>query len=526
MPSPAQPSRIVSLILAVAGGLLADAAFPQRGLWPLAIAAVALLLLALRRDHAGWGFLVGTVWGLSFLLVHIWWANDSVGVVPWVALSTAQALAVGATAASWIWVRRIPVLRTHPWWGVLAFAAVFAAWEVLRSAAPFGGFPWGRLAYAQSTGPLLRLASLGGVVLVTFVVAALGAALALGIVALRRGGVLRASLAAIVVVAVPALAVLVPLDTSAQAGTTRVGFVQGNVANPGLGAFANAREVVENHTAGTLTLAEDYAGELDVVLWPENASDYNPREDAEAGALVEEAAEAIGAPILLGTQSYLRDEDGNAVERYNDYVLWEPEAGAVAAYAKQRPAPFAEYIPMRDIARRFSSAVDLVTVDMAPGQEEAVLDVTYPDDRIVPWGIGICFEVAYDDVMREAVLAGAQVLVVPTNNASYGYTAESEQQLAMTAFRAVELGRAAVQVSTVGVSGVVSPNGVVTQETELFTAAQGVAELPLRTGLTLAARIGPWPAYTVVAATAVLLVAAAAHGVSTRARAPRRRVAA
>ena len=87
----------------------------------------------------------------------------------------------------------------------------------------------------------------------------------------------------------------------------------------------------------------------------------------------------------------------------------------------------------------------------------------------------ICFEVAYDGLMRDSVLAAGadpSLLVVQTNNATFGYTAESEQQFAISRIRAIEHGRAVVHVSTVGVSGFVAPDGSVTEKTGLFTADQ------------------------------------------------------
>ena len=225
----------------------------------------------------------------------------------------------------------------------------------------------------------------------------------------------------------------------------------------------------------------------------------------------------MDAPLLFGTDQYVEGSGpGGIDERYNEMVLWLPEEGPVYAYAKQIPAAFAEYIPMRNIARIFSSAVDLVSVDMARGTEVAVVPV--PVDRLerdVPVGTIICFEVAYDALVRESVLGGAEVLMVPTNNASFGYTSESEQQLAMSRFRAVEHGRATLQISTVGVSGVIAPNGVLLQTTELFTAEQLVANMPLRTELTVSDRLGDAPVVVFTLLTALALIS----GIAT---APRR----
>src|SRR5690606_11589937 len=254
-------------------------------------------------------------------------------------------------------------------------------------------------------------------------------------------------------------------------------------------------------------LAQVEPGELDVVLWPENSTDIDPRVDAEAGRLVGRAAAAVDAPILVGGQRY------TGTHRYNEAILWAPGEGQVDVYAKQHPAPFAEYIPLRDIARMVTDAVDLVSIDMLPGDEVGVIALDSPRlGRVVELAVGICFEVAYADLIRDAVLAGGEVLVVPTNNASFGFTQESTQQLAMSVFRAVEHGRATVQISTVGVSGVISPNGVVTESSELFTADRFVAALPLRTSLTVADRLGVWPTVVVGAFPAVTVVAGSGGG--------------
>ncbi|MCJ7827161.1 MAG: hypothetical protein MUP36_02840 [Demequinaceae bacterium] len=128
---------------------------------------------------------------------------------------------------------------------------------------------------------------------------------------------------------------------------------------------------------------------------------------------------------------------------------------------------------------------------MLAGDEAGVIEV--PVERLgrdVPVGVVICFEVSYDGLVRDTVTGGAEILIVQTNNANFGLTPESVQQLAMTRFRAVETGRAAVQASTVGVSAVVAPDGSVVSQTRLFTADYLVGEVPLRTSITPAVRIG------------------------------------
>lgn len=519
---PRDPSRWWSALLAVLGGLLTWSAFPDLGWWYAAAPGIALLFLAMRRDSARWNALLGLLWGLAFFVPLLTWADDAVGVVPWLALSVAEAGFVALFGAAWSWARRGEAVWRRASLQLVVFVVLWVAVEELRSLWPFGGFPWGRLAFSQSDSPVLALARLGGAPLVSAVVVAAGVALALAWLAARRFALLpllgRVGLAVGLVV----VGLLVPMGTRAEDGTLTVGAVQGNVSEPGLHAFDQRREVLDNHLAGTAALLDQVQpGDLDVVLWPENGTDIDPQVDAEAAADIDAAAQAVGAPLLIGTIEY--PASGG---RYNTSLLWEPGVGPVARYSKQRPAPFAEYIPLRELVRPFSSAVDLVQHDMIAGTEPGVVPLESARlGRTVQIGDVICFEVAYDGIVREAVREGAEVLVVQTNNASFGFSPESTQQLAMSRFRAVELGRATVQVSTVGVSAVISPNGTVAQQTDLFTAEQLVARLPLRQSLTPAAQLGAWPS-GVVGALAVVMTVAGAAGARRVRRADRPETAA
>ncbi len=503
--------RWVSLGLAILSGFLLNAAFPDVAFWPSALVAIAALLAALRHDRPRWNALLGWLSGTIFFLLQLEFANFAVGPVPWLLLAALEGLALSLVAVTWTWLRRIRLLRTHPALHPIAFAILWVGAEQLRSAVPFGGFPWGKVAFSQAESPLGHLAWLGGTPLTSAVSVAAGVLLyragvqvwswlarrhaapdasTAGSSGRLRGG--RAFLTALaplfVALALVGAGMLIPLTTGAETGALRIGAVQGNVANPGLQAFDHQREVLDNHIAGTEKLIAQ-AGEepLDVILWPENGTDIDPIATPSVGAEIDALAQRAQAPILIGTVQY--PETGG---RYNRGLLWEPGTGPIASYTKQHPVPFAEYIPMRSIARAVSSAVDTVTTDMLPGHELGLLNL--PSERLgrtVILGDVICFEVAIDDLVRDTVAGGAELLVVQTNNASFGPTAESTQQLAMTRLRAIETGRTTVQVSTVGVSGIFLPDGSALQITELFTAAQMLQDVPLRTSLTPAVRWGP-----------------------------------
>jgi apolipoprotein N-acyltransferase len=480
-----------ALLLAVVGGSLLTVSFPGTGWWPLAPFAVAAVSVATRGQRLERGTLIGLVAGMAFFVPHLHWSGIYVGRLPWLALATLEAsfVALLGTVLPLAW--RAPGGRAGT---VLATGGLWVGQEALRARQPFGGFPWGRLAFSQAEAPTLGYAALGGAPLVGAAVALAGGCLAVAAVELRtrrsRRWRLTASLAVLASLTVVGGGALVPRPASGS-DSAEVAAVQGNVPKPGLDFNARRMAVLGNHVITTERLADQVASARaprpDVVLWPENASDIDPLRNEDAARAIQAAADRIGVPVLVGA----------VLEQPTDHlsnagILWGPAGsahpGPGAVYVKRHPAPFAEYIPYRSFFRVFSDKVDLVRRDFAPGGQVGVLSAG--GIRI---GDVICFEVAYDSLIRDPVRHGANVLVVQTNNATFGYTDESVQQLAMSRLRAVETGRAVVHVSTVGVSALIDPSGRVITQSGHFTRQVLQARLPLRTGQTLAIRLGEAP---------------------------------
>ncbi|MEO7058144.1 MAG: apolipoprotein N-acyltransferase [Lapillicoccus sp.] len=493
------------LLLALLSGACLWLAFPGHDFWVLAPVGVALLAVATRGTSTRRGFLFGFVSGMVSFVLSLSWSGVYVGALPWIALSVSQALFVAALGAACAFLQtgRDGLVRTRP----LVIALAWVAQEALRDRIPYGGFPWVRLAFSQAASPLGRLAALGGAPLVTFGVALSGGLLAAGLVAL--GGAVTARrtsptppapaqparvgvLATLAGVAVALAGVLVPLPTD---GTpTQVMAVQGNVPQAGLEFNAQRRAVLDNHVDGTLAGAAAVSAgrtpQPDLVVWPENSSDIDPVRNSDAAAQITRAVAAIKAPVILGA---LLEEPLPNVS--NASLLYLPGEGLVGRYIKQHPVPFAEYIPQRAFFRLFSDKVDLVRADFAAGTTPVVFRVPNAAGGEIIAGPTICFEVAYDDLVRENVTLGANLLLVQTNNATFGFTDESVQQLAISRIRAMEHGRSVVHISTVGVSALITPDGTLHQATSLYTRAVLSGQLPLRTARTVATVVGPWPEY-------------------------------
>jgi len=491
--------RLPELSATILAGLALCVSFPPFGLWYAAIPAFALLGWVLTRPSttAAGGLGYGLLFGLVFYVPLLPWISGLVGALPWLVLSLVEALFPGLFALLAVLVRRLP---GWPVW----FAGLWSAVEWLKSTVPWGGFPWGTVAFSQTEGPLLPLAYLGGAPLVSFAVVLLGfSVLAMTLAVIRwwrSDSATRA--AAPPAVALPGLCIcLVLLSTAVASPHVRksgggagddqpvtVAVVQGNVPRLGLEFNSQRRAVLDNHVRETLRLAADVragrAPQPMLVIWPENSSDIDPLANPDAGQLISTAATAIDAPILVGgviaAPGYSRD---NPVST-NSVIVWNPETGPADRHDKQIIQPFGEYMPWRSFFSRLSPYAKRAGYFIA-GQGGGVVQAAG-----VPVGITTCWEVIFDRAARESVRNGAQLLAVPSNNATFD-EAMSEQQLAFGRLRAVEHDRYVVVAGTTGISAIIAPDGLERARTGFFEPAYLDEQIRLKTSLTPATRFGP-----------------------------------
>ncbi|MGW0821731.1 apolipoprotein N-acyltransferase [Streptomyces sp. NPDC002845] len=480
--------RLLPAAAAALSGVLLYASFPPRTLWWLALPAFAVFgwVLHGRTWRAGLG--LGYLFGLGFLLPLLVWTGVEVGPGPWLALVVIEAVFVALVGAG------VAVVSRLPGWPVWA-AALWIAGEAARARAPFNGFPWGKIAFGQADGVFLPLAALGGTPVLGFAVVLCGFGLyelvRLAVDARHTGALRRAAAAvAALSVAVPvvgALAARTLVSDRAEDGTATVAVIQGNVPRAGLDFNSQRRAVLDYHARETERLAAQVkAGEADqpdFVLWPENSSDIDPYTNADAYAVIDAAAKAIGAPISVGGV-VLRDG-----KLYNEQILWDPETGPADTYDKRQIQPFGEYLPLRSLIGAINSEwTSMVRQDFSRGSEPGVF--TLDGTRV---GLVTCYEAAFDWAVRDAVADGAQMISVPSNNATFDRSEMTYQQLAMSRVRAVEHSRTVTVPVTSGVSAVILPDGTITQRTGMFVADSLVQKVPLRSSETPATRLGVLP---------------------------------
>jgi apolipoprotein N-acyltransferase len=477
----------VAIALAVGAGPVMDFAFPDANVWVMIFPGLAMLLIALIGRSAPHAYLVGFLGGLSFYLVHIPWISKFLGddfdaplnLLPLVALSTFEAIFWGAGAVLIALAYRwIPVAFPGFFARVLLLPSIVAGLWVAREAVtstwPWGGFSWGRLAFSQSESPFAALLPWIGAAGVSFVVAFLTASV---IEAVRVSTRENAITAAVVVVASATVALAIPPFAVETDGTMRVAAVQGN----GKAGYFGDREygdlIRAQYDATAKVSADD---NVDVVVWPEGGTDIDPLTEPTAARVFDDVATRLGAPLVSGAIT----ERGDTV--YNTSLLWQAGSGATDLYDKRHPVPFGEYVPAREFFEPLApDLIGLIGREYTPGTTDAVFDI----DGVLA-GINICFDIVDDALMRETVDDGAQILFAQSNNADFGRTDESVQQLAIARVRALELGRSVVVISTVGTSAVITPDGASIDELEWFTSDVMIDDVPLSTVTTPATAFG------------------------------------
>jgi apolipoprotein N-acyltransferase len=520
--------------VAVAGGLALAAAFPPTGIWPLAAAGPALLVIALWRRSLRGSFLVGLGFGLAFFIPLLSWLIN-VAWYAWAALAIAEAVIFAVFAIGQRLMLRLPG------WPV-PVAAWWVAVEAVRDRWPYA-FPWGRLAMSQAQAPTVRWVKFGGPPLLTFLVALAGATLAWLVLAQRpitlrpvtprradrppeplprgaRGAIRRRAAPALAFAAAAGLALAGGLLPAGQAGpgvpTAEVAAVQGNVPHSRtLQKQLAETAVTGNHAAVTEQLAAQVrAGSRaapDVVIWPEDSAEIDPSLDPAEYATIDLAVAAIDRPVLVG--AVLEYPERNVGQ------LWLPGRGPVAIYVKRQLVPFGEYIPFRSLIDTFSSLPSLQPVNFTAGHRAVVFRIGK-----IRLGDVICYEVGFDNLVSSEVTAGANLLTEQTNDADFeldGQLGETLQQLAMAQIRAIEFDRSMVVAGTTGVSAIIGPDGKMIARSRTWQRALLEARVPLLSNATLAERLGEWPEIVFSALAVAALAAAVAGEIAERRRSRR-----
>jgi apolipoprotein N-acyltransferase len=458
---------ISRIFLAIFCGVLVNTSFANNK-WYFAILGISGLYYLLSKADRKTRFIILGTFGAVFFGLHLAWVRV-LGDDAWFLLTLISAL-------PWL-LLGVLAPKLSSTWSVVVFSAGVVAIEVVKSHVPWGGFPWGLIAFSQVDSPFIKFAPIGGQALVSFITVLLSGLL-IGLLFLRIRNLL-------LIISVFLIALSLP--NSEFVGSYNVTAIQGNVPRIGLELSSQRAAVLSNH----LTVTRQYLNEIDdqsranLIIWPESSTDIDPIGNVDVGNQISQLVKQGQIPILVGATIWGEQPQGPR----NAGILWLQE-GPQDIYLKNHLVPFGEYIPFRSVLSEYISRFEAIPNDFVPGNELGLFEVGG-----VNFGNVICFEIAFGDQIRQLVNSDAQFISVQTNNATYGRTNQPEQQFQISRFRAIEHKRSVIVASTSGISGAIDPNGVVLAKTPQFKPAIVATELPLVEGKSFADQYPRWAVF-------------------------------
>ncbi|KND36063.1 apolipoprotein N-acyltransferase [Streptomyces acidiscabies] len=512
--------------LAALAGALPVLAFPAPGLWWWAYAALVPWLLLVRTAPTGKRAVYeGWAGGFGFMLAMHHWLLPSLNVFTFVIAGL-----LGALWGPWGWlVRRLlgtgtesggsddhtgrgrgepggevlgaeesgrgmsgaeapsrealthpaptptPPTRKQTATALLVLPSAWLLVELVRSWQGLGG-PWGMLGASQwQVEPALRLASVGGVWLLSFLVVAVNTALAI-LIAVPASR--TPALAALLATAAATSAAYVGAPRPETTGRTRIAIVQAGVID-GPDRRFDREEQLTRQLVGQ---------DVDLIVWGESSVGYDLKDRPDLAGRLAALSGATGADILVNVDARRSDRPGI----YKSSILVGPDGPTGDRYDKMRLVPFGEYIPARSLLGWATSVGKAAGEDRRRGTRQVLMDVG-DDLRIGPM---VCFETAFPDMSRNLTRKGADILVAQSSTSSFQHSWAPAQHASLGALRAAETGRTFVHATLTGVSAVYDPSGHrVGRTLGTSTSATAVYEVPLANGRTLYARYGDWTVY-------------------------------
>lgn len=430
-------------------GLITAAAFEPVAFWPAALIGLGgwyyLLVTANLRSR----IYISYLYGLTLLLTVQHWTGIYVGNTPWIALCIVQAI---------FFIVPAYFVSKKQRYNQISFATSYVLVELLLRTVPFTGFGWSRISFTQADSPLSALYPLGGVVLVAFISAAVAAT--------------RTLITGLVLIAIILLSSVL-ISPVTDLGKVRIALIQGGVTNLGLDFNSTPQEVFKRHlsqTAKSVTIKQ-----VDLIVWPENAVDIDINTTPGIASQVSDLSKFLQTPILIG--GVTRSLNGPQ----NQSILFNPDKQQV--YTKRYLTPFGEYLPLRNLSTKFSKYADEIT-DFSAGKNDLVFQI-----NDLKFQTQICYEII-NDSFRDQVKS--DFLIVQTNNATFGDTAQLDQELNIAKIRALETGREVAYVSTTGVTSFIDNKGQIRKSVPRFIPATLIDEVNIVEGQTYTQRYGKY----------------------------------
>ena len=445
---------------AIIAGLLYFLSFPPYDFWYLIFPALYLFYYSLLSSKKSFlsGFIFGCV-AYGVILLGI----QSIGLEAWIPLTFLMGLMYG------VFSKLFSYLNTKSGNNFYVLLAALAVFDLIRAYFPFGGFPWGFPSTVLLTGPIdsplffevpLTFRNFGPTGS-SLLLQSLPLVIALGVFSKSKPkNYLKDYSIFLLIIFTIFISNYVVNDyqhTQLETSELNITIVQGNSPCPGAkNRCSNERQkIYDSHLAQTQSLE----GNFDLVVWPESSTGFNndPGVHSRVQNDVSTQALRLDSYFLIGGDRPVQKE---YFENYGIFINREGEI--VDQYLKQHPVPFGEYIPFRKYLD-WIPPLALVPRDMIRGDGQKIFMVN--DTKI---STVISFEGSFQRYIRNSVLDGAELVVILTNQASYGESGMSDQFILMSRANAISNERPIVHAAITGKSAFIDHNGKVISKTELF----------------------------------------------------------
>jgi apolipoprotein N-acyltransferase len=518
-----------SLVLAGASGLFLPLSFPKSDLGLLAWIALVPLHWALdgkSKAQAFWiGWLSGTI-AFTGMMAWVVTVMNTYGKVPLVIsygilllLAIYLGLYVGLYSAGAVWFRTL-----IPRYGLFTVPCLWVSLELIRTYV-LSGLPWGLLGYSQYRQiEVIQIADHMGVYGVSFLIVLVNVTLAeflSWLMPMLRG--FRPAKLPWELVALAALLVtlsweygLVTLSGAPTSDIPRssisVGVVQPNVDQAVKWDTAHREETLARFDR----LTEKFGRATDLVIWPEAATPFIFEREPVYQLQLIALANRAQAPILFGSPA-LRFYPDRRPYLLNSAYLLSPDGHLLGRYDKQHLVPFGEYIPFKSSLLffldklvegigDFEAGTGPTVLTLTPKPQSAAAGVAETTPRPVEFGVAICYEVIFPNLVRQFAANGAEFLVTVTNDAWFGSSSAASQHFSMVVFRSVENHLAFARSANTGISGFIDPFGRIVEATPIFTEQTIKATMQVWRPYTFYSRYGDVFAYGCVIICALLFL--------------------
>ena len=460
------------IFLGAIAGIIVARSFATTNTWFLIPIGIAIWWAGTHKRKLSDYMFFSFSFSIWFWFTHISWLS-LVGIDAYILLATLMSLIYGFSGYLMYKVRNL-------YFPFVWYALIFISIETLTDYFPFGGFPWGKLAYASADAPWANLMPFGSAPLVTFAILII-AVLLIPTLGFAIQKAFTPAIVFTITIIVLNLALL-NLNSFEQKpnGTIDLAIIQGSVPRSGLLFNEQKTEVLKFHINETNALLQGNNRIIDAIMWPENSIDVDPFENKDANFLISSLLDKYQIPLLSGAVV----QKSGGLE--NSVLLWDPISKTIEdRYVKSILVPFGEYLPFRETLSKYIKRFDLIPQDFIPGNNSSNLVIG--NTKISPI---VCFEVAWNKTLIEQINTGGEIVSVHTNNATYAFSNQLDQQFVMTRLRAIETGREVVVSATTGISSHIDNKGNILWQSKEFVPESKIVTAKLYSNINFAMKHG------------------------------------